>query len=135
MAKKLLLVEDDEATLDTLSSFLHLRNHRTVSSRCVAGAIDILEKDPEIGIVLTDLRMPGPDGFDMIRSADNLARNTGRTVPVIVVTGHGTQEDEQQAMALGARCFLRKPIDLRQLLAEIDRHTDILPGHSDVQDR
>lgn len=134
MPSKLLLVEDDEATMETAVSFLQRRNYRVVASPGVAGAMRALESDPEIGLVVTDLRMPGPDGFAMIRGVADLAQKTGRAVPVIVLTGHGTPEDERRAMVLGATCFLRKPVDLRQLLAEIDGKLDA-PGRHDSLSR
>lgn len=134
MPSKLLLVEDDEANLETAASFLQRRNYQVVARPGVAGAMRALESDPEIGLVVTDLRMPGLDGFAIIRGAGDLAQKTGRTVPVIVLTGHGTPEDEQRAMALGATSFLRKPVDLRQLLAEIDGKLDA-PGRHDSLSR
>lgn len=131
MANKLLLVEDDAATLEVMSSFLQRRKFRVVSCSRVVSAMDIFEKDPEIGLVVTDLRMAGADGFDMLRCISDRSRKTGEAVPVIVVTGHGTPEDENRSLALGAAFFLRKPIDLHNLLAAIGGYPDILPGHSD----
>lgn len=125
MPDKLLIVEDDDANLEMISSFLQRRNYQVLARSDVNGALSALEQDLEIGLVVTDLRMPGPDGFDMIGGVADLSRQTGRTLPVIVVTGHGTLKDEQRARGLGAKCFLRKPIDLRQLLAAIDTQLDV----------
>ena len=85
MPSKLLLVEDDEANLETAASFLQRRNYQVVARPGVAGAMRALESDPEIGLVVTDLRMPGLDGFAIIRGAGDLAQKTGRTVPVTVM--------------------------------------------------
>ena len=124
MPSKLLLVEDDEANLETAASFLQRRNYQVVARPGVAGAMRALESDPEIGLVVTDLRMPGLDGFAIIRGAGDLAQKTGRTVPVIVLTGHGTPEDEQQAKSFGVAHFQRKPIDLIQLRQAIEMCRD-----------
>ena len=120
MLHKLIFIEDDAATLEAASSFLRRRKYYVVTFCGGAAAIGALQSDQEIGLVVTDLRMPSPDGFDIIRAAGDLSRSNGRALPVIVLTGHATPEDEQKAIALGARCVLRKPIDLRQLMAEID---------------
>ena len=63
--------------------------------------------------------MPGLDGFEVLRRAGDWSRARGSTLPVFVVTGHGTVDEEQRAMALGARLFLRKPIDLPVLLGHV----------------
>ena len=55
----------------------------------------------------------------VLRQAGEWSRSRGADLPVFVVTGHGTVEEEQKAMALGARLFLRKPLDLPVLLGHV----------------
>lgn len=78
-------------------------------------------ENEDITLIATDLRMPGVNGYDILRCAAEHSQRTGRTIPAIVLTGHGTLEDEQQARALGVTDFLRKPIDLVQLREAIER--------------
>jgi|GEM_PF-1076658 len=117
---KILLVEDDCPALEILSLFLK-RFYPVIACSSGASALRELESNPDIGLILTDLRMPGASGYDVLRSALQYSRRTGKSVPAIVLTGHGTLEDEQQARSLGARCFQRKPIDLPQLLRTIEK--------------
>ncbi|OYY33922.1 MAG: hypothetical protein B7Y08_28960 [Rhodospirillales bacterium 24-66-33] len=118
---KILLVEDDLPTLEVLSLFLE-RFYPLIACSSGESALHVLDTNPDVDLILTDLRMPGVSGCDVLRSAIQYARRTSRSVPAIVLTGHGTSEDEQQATSLGARYFQRKPIDLRQLLATIEKY-------------
>jgi len=118
---KILLVEDDLPTLEVLSLFLE-RFYPLIACSSGESAIHVLDTNPDVDLILTDLRMPGVSGYDVLRSAIQYSRRTDRIVPAIVLTGHGTPEDEHQATSLGARCFQRKPIDLRQLLGTIDKY-------------
>ena len=116
---KILLVEDDEATLELLSLFLG--RHYSITA-CSSGerALHALCADDDITVIVTDLRMPGVNGYDILRCAAEYSRRTGRTIPAVVLTGHGTPEDEQQARSFGVAHFQRKPIDLIQLRQAIE---------------
>jgi len=64
--------------------------------------------------------MPGVNGFDVIRCAAEYSRRTGQPLPAVVLTGHGTPEDEHLARSLGVSHFHRKPIDLTNLREAIE---------------
>jgi CheY-like chemotaxis protein len=64
--------------------------------------------------------MPGVNGFDILRCAFEYSRRTGLTLPAVVLTGHGTPEDEGQARSFGVTHFHRKPIDLLKLREAIE---------------
>lgn len=116
---KLLLIDDDAATLDVMTGAFERRGIEVVSCADPQQVEQALQGDPSVGAVVTDLRMPGLDGFEVLRRAGDWSRARGSTLPVFVVTGHGTVDEEQRAMALGARLFLRKPIDLPVLLGHV----------------
>lgn len=116
---KLLLIDDDAATLDVMTGAFERRGIGVVPCGDPQQVEQALHGEPSIGAVVTDLRMPGLDGFEVLRRAGDWSRARGATLPVFVVTGHGTVEEEQKAMALGARLFLRKPVDLPVLLGHV----------------
>lgn len=116
---KILLVEDDEATLELLSLFLG-RFYSLIVCSSGESALHALCTNPDINMIVTDLRMLGVNGYDVLRCAAEYSRRTGVAKPSIVLTGHGTVEDEQQARSLGVSHFQRKPIDLKQLKATIE---------------
>lgn len=74
-------------------------------------ALEVLHEHPEVGVVVTDLRMPVMSGLDLIRRTREFAREVG----FIVVSGHADAEDVIQALRLGARNFLRKPYSFEEL--------------------
>ncbi len=116
---KLLLIDDDAATLEVMAGAFERRGIGVVPCGDPQQVEQALHGEPSIGVVVTDLRMPGLDGFEVLRRAGDWSRARGVSLPVFVVTGHGTVEEEQQAMALGARLFLRKPVDLPVLLGHV----------------
>ena len=90
---RILLVEDDEPTLELLSLFLG-RLYSITACSSGESAVHALCTDDDITVIVTDLRMPGVNGYDVLRCAAEHARRTGRIIPAVVVTGHGTPEDE-----------------------------------------
>jgi len=122
---KILLVEDDEPTLELLSLFFR-RFYSIVACSSGESALQALYMNQDVALIVTDLRMPGLNGYDILRCASEYSRRTGRVLPTIVLTGHGTPEDEAQARSLGVTCFQRKPIDLKQLKRAVEKY--LLPA-------
>jgi CheY-like chemotaxis protein len=120
-AGKILLVEDDEPTLELLSLFLR-KYYSLIACSSGESALDAFSSNDDIALVVTDLRMPGLNGFDVIHYAFEYLRPTGRVLPIVVLTGHGTPEDEERARSLGATCFQRKPIDIAKLHETIEKY-------------
>lgn len=116
---QILLVEDDRPTLEILS--LYLERFYTILA-CTSGdrALEALRSNRYISVIVTDLRMPGVNGYDILRWTAENAWRPDRTIPAVVLTGHGTPEDEHRARSLGVTQFQRKPIDLRQLRDAIE---------------
>jgi CheY-like chemotaxis protein len=109
------LVVDDEIRLaaeiaDALSDEGHVV-HLAGSGRA---ALDLLARHPEIGVMISDIRMPDMDGLELTRSV-LAGRDDGRALEVILITGHATVEDAIAAVRIGAFDFVRKPFRLRDL--------------------
>ncbi len=116
---KVLLVEDDAPTLELLSQFLG-RFYCVIACSSGERALQALYTNDGINVIVTDLRMPGVNGFDILRCAFDYSERTGSTIPAVVLTGHGTPEDEGQARSFGVTHFHRKPIDLLKLREAIE---------------
>ncbi len=116
---KVLLVEDDHPTLELLSQFLG-RFYSVIACSSGESALQALYTSDGIKVIVTDLRMPGVNGFDILRCAYEYSQRTGLTLPAVVLTGHGTPEDEGQARSFGVTHFHRKPIDLLKLREAIE---------------
>ena len=107
------VVDDDEAMRESLEFLLDTSGHAV---RVYPEAQSLLEALPGIaGCILTDIRMPGMDGIELLRRI----RGSGRTLPVIVMTAHGDVPLAVEAMKLGASDFLEKPFDDEVLLRAI----------------
>ena len=115
-AKTILVVDDDRGFLDSLAAGLaDVQGHAVLTASDGDEAIALLSSRP-VDLVVTDLRMPGVSGFDLV---DHLARNHP-SVPAIIMTAFGTAEMEEDFDALGVRGYVEKPIDLGQLAEKIE---------------
>jgi len=74
-------------------------------------------KADEPDVIVLDLKMPGLHGIDVLRRVKEAYPN----VEVIILTGHGSQKDEEAARSLGAFDYLKKPADLETLVGQIRR--------------
>jgi two-component system response regulator FixJ len=108
------VIDDDEALRDSLT-FL-LRTAR-LDVQSYPSAMAFLEALPEakLSCVITDVRMPGMSGIDLLRRL----RERKISVPVIVITGHGDIPLAVEAMRIGAIDFLEKPFDDEVLIASV----------------
>lgn len=112
-----LLVADDEVNIRRgLGEFLEEEGYLVLQAENGKQALEILEKE-DVDLVITDLRMAPISGEQLMQRVFSKYP----TVPVIVLTGHGTVEAAVEAMHKGAYDFLAKPIDLNRLLLLIRR--------------
>ncbi|MFH6783284.1 MULTISPECIES: response regulator FixJ [Methylobacterium] len=105
------VVDDDPAMRDSLAFLLETAGFAV---RLYDSGTELLERLATVvsGCILTDIRMPGIDGLDLIRRL----RETGNTLPVVVMTGHGDVALAVEAMKRGACDFIEKPFDDEVLL-------------------
>ena len=113
----ILVVDDNETNLAVVIAMMERCGH---SVRGVRGGAEALEQlaDRHFDLVFMDLQMPEMDGFECalrIRSTDSLVLD--RNVPVIALTAHKREDDDQLCMAAGMNDYLHKPIDIDQLKA------------------
>jgi len=112
-AAHVLLIDDDADLLRLLSMRLHVQGLRETAASAEEGLARIAVEPPQL--VISDIRLPGKNGlalFDEIRS-------TRPTLPVILLTAHGTIPDAVQAMSRGVFGYLTKPFDSKHLLEKI----------------
>lgn len=114
--KRVLLVDDDAAVREALGQTLELAELEPILARSVIEAKDHIGEAFD-GIVVTDIRMPGKDGFDLLAHA----RATDPELPVILLTGEGDVPMAVRAMGAGAFDFLQKPCGAREFLDVVER--------------
>ena len=76
-------------------------------------ALDVLEREPDVGIVLLDLMMPELSGLDVLSRVR--ADERWKALPIIILTAAGQEQQYRQAMALGATDFMTKPFSPKKL--------------------
>ena len=106
MEKKTLLVDDEPGILKVLSISLADRGYRVFTAENGEEALQIFE-EKRPAIVLTDIKMPGMDGIDLLRKIKEESPDT----EVIMITGHGDMELAVQSLKHAASDFITKPID------------------------
>ena len=107
---ELLLVDDDADLRGDMSRFLTRQGHHVVECARGEEALDLLEQRV-FNVVVLDMMMPGISGLDVLKEL----RNRHTECEVVVLTGEATVESAVEAMKLGAREFLTKPISLKEL--------------------
>jgi len=115
----ILVVEDDPGQREQLTGFLASLGVRTQEAGDADTAREILGREP-VDLVITDLRLPGDSGIELLRSV----RDEDPTVDFIVVTAHGSVEAAVEAIRHGAVDFLTKPVDLDVLEFRVRRVLD-----------
>jgi DNA-binding NtrC family response regulator len=115
----ILVIEDKESMLDMLKQTLEGEGYQVIPAKDGAEGIRKLA-DERIGLVLTDLKLPKKDGFEVLKAV----KQENPLMPVIVMTAFGTIETAVKAVKEGAYDFLTKPFDMEHLLVLIKRALD-----------
>ncbi|MCE5333774.1 MAG: response regulator [Desulfobacteraceae bacterium] len=111
-----LIVDDEQSVLEGLEAFLEDEGYEVHLSASGRDAINkFMKVQPEL--VVMDLRMPGMPGIEVIRRIREINEDTA----ILIITGYGTLENVVEAVHLNVFDILRKPIDLEQLKAALDR--------------
>jgi two-component system, LuxR family, response regulator FixJ len=109
------LIDDDPAVLDSLRLYL---GRKGIGVSCFSTADDFLSGDGfqrSFDCVVTDVRMPGLSGIDLVRKMAEV----GRHIPIVLITAHGDVEMAVAAIKCGAFDFIEKPFDERRLFDSI----------------
>ena len=114
-ARRILVVDDDEGMVSTLSDILELRGWEAVRAYDGSAAIELAAKR-DVDLVLMDVRMGMVDGFDALKEI----RREEPSAKVILMSALATFEMAAEARAAGALALIRKPLDLPDLFDMLD---------------
>ncbi len=110
----LLLVDDEEPFVDAITKRLTKRDFSVAAAHSGQQALDQLEQNRSLEVVVLDVKMPGMDGIETLREI----KRQFPLVEVIMLTGHATVESAIEGMKIGAFDYLMKPCDMEQLVAK-----------------
>ncbi len=116
MSARVLLVDDDQFVREALGQTLILANYSVTVAASFVEAKEHITPEFE-GVILSDIRMPGKDGFDLLA----YARQIDSALPVILLTGEGDIPMAVRGMSDGAYSFLEKPCPPKELLSVVER--------------
>ncbi len=120
MRKTLLIAEDDEVTLSLLRKVFQRPDLIVHEARTGVEALRVIDQNP-VDVVLTDLKMPGPDGLAVLAHS----RKTRPDAEVILMTGHATVESAVNAMKMGAFHYITKPFSVDEVVHLVDRVVEL----------
>jgi CheY-like chemotaxis protein len=119
MAKKILIVDDNDNNRMLMSDILQFRGYEISEAEDGEKGIN-LARQLKPDLILLDMQMPGIDGF----AAVNMLKNDPLTkdIKIIVVTSLAMKGDREKIMALGVDEYIAKPIDTRQLPVLVEKY-------------
>ncbi|HDP25967.1 MAG TPA: sigma-54-dependent Fis family transcriptional regulator [Deltaproteobacteria bacterium] len=115
MKQNILIVDDEENIRFSLKGGLEDEGYQTMAAATGEDALKIVEKH-DIDLMLLDIWMPGKDGLQILEEL----KKSGYTMPVIIMTGHGSIDTAIRATRLGALDFIEKPLDLNKIIITIN---------------
>ncbi len=125
MITKVLIVEDEDEIREELVECLTNGGFICVGASNGEEGLDLLRRDTEINVVLTDIHMPGKSGLEMINSAYS-EFGKDRDLEYVILTGHGGSKEAIGALKLGVIDFLEKPLDIDHLLHVVRRAEELV---------
>jgi two-component system C4-dicarboxylate transport response regulator DctD len=119
MNGQVIFVDDEAAIREAVQQWLELSDFSVRTCASAQQALGLLDRDFP-GVLVSDVRMPGTDGLQLLEQVLALDRD----LPVIMVTGHGDVPMAVQALSLGAYDFIEKPFSPERLLESVRRAQD-----------
>jgi signal transduction histidine kinase/CheY-like chemotaxis protein len=113
--RKILVVEDDVRNVFALTNVLEPKGMKVTIARNGREALEALELDPQLELVLMDIMMPEMDGFQAIRAIRD--QRKWAKLPIIALTAKAMKDDQERCLAAGANDYIAKPLDVDLLLS------------------
>lgn len=111
---RLLLVDDEEGYVKVLAKRMTRRNMEVMTALSGSEGIQRLRKQ-DFDVAILDLKMEDMDGIEVLRVFKKMVPD----MPVIMLTGHGTEKAAREGLEMGAFDYLMKPCDLEELVEKI----------------
>lgn len=119
MAKKILLIDDEELIIKSLRKLLEKNGFTVFVAKNGQDAL-VMTEDESFDLIIADIRMPGINGVETIRAIyKNLENNNQKNIPTIFVTGYANEEIKQKAKALKPIAYIYKPFDIQELVDKV----------------
>src|SRR4029079_4696376 len=120
MKPRILVIDDESAIRDSLRMILEYENYEFSGAASGADGLAQIKRDPPDMVVL-DIKMPGTNGLETLAES----RRMDESVPVAMISGHGTITDAMQATRLGAFDFIEKPFTSERVLVTVQKGLEL----------
>ena len=117
---KILIVDDELLIRDLLYDHFASRDYQISTAESAEKAIELLGNDEDYDVVLTDIKMPGMDGLELVEHI----RGTRGDIPVIIMTGFPSMESAIEALRKRVYDYVIKPFNINRLSALVDAAAD-----------
>ena len=114
---KILVVDNEQRMCKIIKAGLEMEGHKVDIAYSGEAGIDLLTKKNDYQIVITDLRMSGTDGIEVLKRAKKFSTD----LEVILITAFASQQTAIEAMRLGANDYLIKPFEMDELSLRVNR--------------
>jgi putative two-component system response regulator len=125
MVTKVLIAEDEKSIREELVECLTDEDFECIEASNGEEGLNILRRDTEIAVVVSDILMPGKSGLEMVQAAQ-FESAKDRDIEFIILTGHGGTKEAIEALKLGVMEFLQKPVDLDHLVHVVRRAEELV---------
>lgn len=115
---KILVVEDDQDTQEILSELLQMQGHSIVTAGESQLALERIRLQPDIGLLITDVSLPGMSGIELAR----VVKSSYPAIAIIICSGYGEQQFEALPFPV---TWLQKPIEIESFLEAIERFSGV----------
>lgn len=126
---KILVVDDEMDILDEIEETLAEEGYEVI---CVAGvdaALEALRNHSDINLVVTDLKMPGKSGAELINEA---RADFERDISFIIISGHGSPSVETFGLDINQFIFHKKPLDIDRFLESVETEITRIQNNSKI---
>jgi CheY-like chemotaxis protein len=119
-----LVVDDEPDARILMTRILEDSGARTVCATSAVEALDVLARE-RVDLLLSDIGMPGVNGYDLMRRIRALDAPHVRRIPAIALTAYARPEDRQRSLLAGYQMHVSKPVEARELIARMASLLDV----------
>ena len=116
ISAKILIVDDEEMILELMAETITDTGYECFVANNVDAAVEVVKTTPGIVLIVTDLKMPGKTGADLIKIVETECE---QEIKFIVMSGHGSPRIEENGVDIASYPFLRKPLGIESLIEKI----------------
>lgn len=113
MHDRILVVDDEPVILEELCELLDTMDYDATCADSVDAALEVVDADPRITLIITDMRMPGKDGSELVRT---LSSREDREFEFVVISGHLDSDAEMAGLSRLPVRRMRKPINFEEMM-------------------